>query len=115
MRLTSADFSALLQSNFRNLNNLPIFDIDFLDDDQDWYLLSFLREQQRNGYSFEVTFAALNAIVGALAGDSYFRSPIDNKVGFLNQNHHILGESGTDYFHFYRSNELFFRYFEKVR
>jgi len=58
------DFSALLHANFKQLNNLPIFDIDFLDKDKDWYLLCFLREQQRNGHSFEVSFTALNAIVG---------------------------------------------------
>ena len=58
------DFSALLHANFKQLNTLPIFDIDFLDRDKDWYLLCFLREQQRNGHSFEVSFTALNAIVG---------------------------------------------------
>mgnify|MGYP003385473875 CR=1 FL=1 len=108
MRLTSADFSALLRTNFTYLNNLPNFGIDFLNEDHDWYLLAFLREQQRTGFSFEITFAALNAIVGALAEDSYFRSPIDNKIGFLNQNHHILGESGKDCFPVYRNKQLSF-------
>jgi hypothetical protein len=89
-----SDFSALLQGNFKQLNSLPVFDIDFLDEDTDWYFLCFLREQQRNGHSFEVTLAALTAIVGTLANSSYFRGPIDNKVGFLNQNHHLIGESG---------------------
>jgi hypothetical protein len=83
VRLVSADFSALLQSNFQQLNSLPNFDIDFLDENKDWYLLCFLREQQRNGHSCEVTFAALNAIVGALAENSHFRSPVDNKMVFL--------------------------------
>lgn len=90
----SADFSALLHANFKQLNSLPIFDVDFLDKDNDWFLLCFLREQQRNGHSFEVTLSGLNSIVGVLADTSYFRSVIDNKIGFLNQNHHLIGESG---------------------
>jgi hypothetical protein len=88
------DFAAVLHSNFQQLNSLPIFDIDFLDKEKDWYLLCFLREQERNGHSYEVTFAALNSIVGALSEDSYFYNPFINNVGFLNQNHHLLGESG---------------------
>ena len=96
-----ADFSATLFENFKQLNGLPQFDIDFLDEDKDWYLMCFLREQQRNGYSFKVTFAALNAIVGALSDNSYFHNPIDNKVVFLNQNHHLIGESGK--YNFYQA------------
>jgi hypothetical protein len=88
------DFSAILDSNFQQLNSLPAFDIEFLDKDQDWYLLCFLKEQQRNGHSYEVTFSALNAIVGALSDQSYFYNPFNNNIGFLNQNHHLLGESG---------------------
>ncbi|CAF4818491.1 unnamed protein product [Rotaria socialis] len=92
----SADFSALLHANFKQLNSLPIFDVDFLDKDNDWFLLCFLREQQRNGRSFEVTLSGLNSIVGVLADTSYFRSVIDNKIGFLNQNHHLIGESASN-------------------
>ncbi|CAF1182285.1 unnamed protein product [Adineta ricciae] len=91
-----ADFSALLHSNFKQLNSLPYFDIHFLNEDKDWYLLSFLREQQRNGHSYEVTLAALNSLVGTLAENTYFRGPVNNNVGFLNQNHHIIGESASN-------------------
>ena len=63
----SSGFSALLQLNFKQPNSLPNFDIDFLDEKKDWYLLCFLHEQQRNGHAFEVSFAALNAIVGTLS------------------------------------------------
>ncbi len=89
-----ADFSANLHQNFRQLNALPSFDIDFFDKDRDWYLLCFLREQARNGHSYEVTFAALNSIVGSLSENSYYYNPFNNSIGFLNQNHHLLGESG---------------------
>ncbi len=95
------DFSAILHSNFQQLNSLPNFNIDFLDQDQDWYLLSFLREQQRNGHTFEITFAGLNAIVGALSDQSYFHNPFINNIGFLNQNHHLIGESGKCSFYFF--------------
>jgi hypothetical protein len=88
------DFASVLQKNFQQLNNLPPFDINFLDKNDDWYLLCFLREQERNGHSFEVTIAALNSIVGVLADNSYFYNPVNNNVGFLNQNHHLIGESG---------------------
>jgi len=91
---TSNDFASVLQKNFQQLNNLPPFDINFLDKNDDWYLLCFLHEQERNGHSFEVTFAALNSIVGVLADNSYFYNPVNKNVGFLNQNHHLIGESG---------------------
>ncbi|CAF3923142.1 unnamed protein product [Rotaria sp. Silwood1] len=91
-----ADFAAILHSNFQQLNCLPPFDIDFLDKDKDWYLLCFLREQQRNGHSFEVTFAALSSIVGALSEQSYFYDTFNKNIVFLNQNHHLLGESASN-------------------
>lgn len=92
------DFSSVLQTNFQQLNTLPTFNIDFLDKDDDWYLYCFLQEQQRNGHSFEITLAALNSIVGALSEESSFFNPINNSIAYLNQNHHILGESGRHTF-----------------
>ena len=92
--LTLSDFSAVLHKNFKELNQLPPFDINFLNKDSDWYLLAFLREQQRNGHNHEITFAALTSIVGTLADSSYYFNTFGNSVGYLNQNHHILGESG---------------------
>lgn len=89
-----SDFSSVLHKNCKELNLLPSFDISFLNKDSDWYLLSFLREQQRNGHNFEITFAALTSIVGTLADSSYYFNSFNNKIGYLNQNHHILGESG---------------------
>ena len=91
---TAADFSTLLHNKFTELNSLPFFDTDFLSENDDWYLLCFLREQLRKGHSYEVTLSALNSMVGVLSEDSYFFNPINNNVGFLNQNHHLLGESG---------------------
>jgi hypothetical protein len=88
------DFPAILDANFQQINYLPPFNIDCLHKDDDWYLLCFLKEQQRNGHSYEVTFAALHAIVGTLSEQSYFHNPVNNTIGFLNQNHHLLGESG---------------------
>lgn len=89
-----SDFATILDANFQQLNSLPIFDLDFLDKDDDWYLLCFLKEQQRNGHTYEITLAALNSIVGALSDQSYFYNPANNSIGYLNQNHHLLGESG---------------------
>jgi hypothetical protein len=90
-----ADFSSVLHENFKKLNSLSDFDTSFLDEEKDWYLLCFLREQLRNGHTMELTFAALNAIIGTLSGNSYYHNPINNNIGFLNQNHHLIGESGT--------------------
>jgi hypothetical protein len=94
-----ADFSATLHNNFKELNSLPIFDMNFLNTNDDWYLLCFLREQEGNGHGIETTFAALNSIVGALAEDSYFFNSFNNNIGFLNQNHHLIGESGKCHSH----------------
>jgi hypothetical protein len=94
-----ADFSATLHLNFKELNSLPIFDINFLDKNHDWYLLSFLREQERNGHNYEITFAALNSIVGTLSESSYYFNSVTNRIGYLNQNHHLLGESGKHPFY----------------
>jgi hypothetical protein len=90
----ASDFSAVLQKNFEQLNSLPLFNVDFINKDDNWYLLCFLKEQQRNGHSFEVTLSALNSIVGTLSEDSSFINPFNNSIGYLNQNHHIIGESG---------------------
>lgn len=87
---TAADYSNVLHKNFTELNSLPVFDTNFLNETDDWYLLCFLREQLRKGHSYEVRFAALNAIIGTLSEDSYFFNPINNNVGLLNQNHHLL-------------------------
>lgn len=89
-----SDFSGVLHKNCEELNLLAHFDVSFLDTDIDWYLLAFLREQQRNGHTYETTFAALTSIVGALSDSSYYFNPLTNKIGYLNQNHHLLGESG---------------------
>ena len=93
------DFTAVLQNNFKELNSLPIFDTNFFYREEDWYLLSFLREQERSGHTAEITLSALNSIVGALAEDSYFYNFYNNSVCFLNQNHHLIGESGKCRFH----------------
>ncbi|UJR38901.1 hypothetical protein I4U23_031569 [Adineta vaga] len=90
------DFALVLDANFQQLNSLPSFDVEFLDKEDDWYLLCFLKEQQRNGHSYEVTLAGLNAIIGALSDESYFYNPVNNSIGFLNQNHHLLGESASN-------------------
>lgn len=99
IQATLSDFSTTLQNNFKELNSLPIYDSNFLNAEDDWYLLCFLREQQRNGHSVEITLSALNSIVGALAEDSYFYNFYNNSVCFLNQNHHLIGESGRCRFH----------------
>ena len=92
--LIPADFSSILHENFKQLNSLADLDISFLDEEKDWYLLCFLREQSRNGHTTELSFAGLSSIVGVLAENSYYHNPINNKIGFLNQNHHLIGESG---------------------
>ncbi|CAF1501841.1 unnamed protein product [Adineta ricciae] len=92
----AADFSAVLQRNFDQLNSLPSFNVDFIDEDEDWYLHCFLKEQQRNGHSFEITLSALSSIVGTLSEYSSFVNPINNTMGYLNQNHHIIGESASN-------------------
>ncbi|CAF3428377.1 unnamed protein product [Rotaria sp. Silwood1] len=91
-----SDFASLLQENFHQLNCLPIFDVEFFNKDKDWFLLCFLEEQKRNGFSYEVTLSALNSIVGVLADDCYFHNTSTKGVGFLNQNHHIIGESASN-------------------
>lgn len=94
MNPISSDFSGVLRKNCKELNSLPPFDVSFLDKNTDWYLLAFLREQQRNGHTYETSFAALTSIVGTFADSSYYFNPFTNRIGHINQNHHLLGESG---------------------
>ena len=91
------DFSAVLHENFQQLNALPTFDTDFLNEHDDWLLLCFLNEQRRNGNPVEVSLSALNSIVGLLAEDSSFHNPFNNSTGHMNQCYHLIGESGNDF------------------
>ncbi|UJR24352.1 hypothetical protein I4U23_005729 [Adineta vaga] len=75
------DFASILDTNFQQLNSLSNFDVEFLDKEDDWYLLCFLKEQQSNGHPYEVTFAGLNSIIGTLSDESCFYNPVNNSIG----------------------------------
>jgi hypothetical protein len=89
------DYSLLLDYNFNQLNNRPLLDARLLlDNDEDWFLLDYLKEMELMGFNHEQTLNALLTMLGSLSNNSYCRNIMNGSLVWLNIFSHVLGATG---------------------